>query len=88
MVRVRVHVETSEVDPLMRDRIKRWLVSVRVLEVLEGTLPDDIGAFSLLVHSPSRDFQDVEIVGHDYVVTREDPFNDPYEGELVVEGLG
>ena len=68
----------------MRDRLRRWLVTARVQEVLQGDLPADHGTLSLLVHSPSRVFMDADIVDHDYVITLEEPLTDPYMGDVSV----
>ena len=74
----------QEVDPAMRDRLRRWLVTARVEEVLQGELPADHGTLSLLVHSPSRVFMDADIVDREYVITLEEPLTDPYTGDITV----
>ncbi len=84
MLKLRVHIVSSEVDPAMRDRIRRWLVTAEVREVLEGTLPAEHRTLSLLVHSPARAFMDADIVGRDYVITLEEPVTEPYMGEVRV----
>jgi len=84
MATLRVQIISSEVDPAMRDRIHRWLVTVRVLEVLDGELPAGREIVSLLVHSPVRTFVDVDIVGREYVITLEDPLTEPYIGHVSV----
>ena len=68
----------------MRDRLRRWLVTARVEEVLQGELPVDHGTLSLLVHSPSRVFMDADIVDREYVITLEEPLTDPYTGDITV----
>lgn len=85
MATIRYRVETCQVDPLMRDRIRRWLVTGRILEVLEGEVPGGVDELSLLVHSPSRDFRDVEIVGREYALTLTGAFADPYSGPFTVQ---
>lgn len=84
MLKLRVRISSSQVDPAMRDRIRRWLVQAEVLEVLEGQLPPDQRVVSLLVHSPARVFMDPEIVGREYVITLEDPLSEPYIGTVSV----
>jgi hypothetical protein len=81
---LRVHIDSSEVDPAMRDRLRRWLVTARVKEVLQGDFPADQGTLSLLVHSPSRVFMDADIVGREYVITLDEPLTDPYMGNVSV----
>ena len=85
MVTLRAQIISSQVDPSMRDRLRRWLVTARVREVLEGTLEPDRDEISLLVHSPAREFADADIVGREYVLTLEDPVSDPYNGPLSVK---
>jgi hypothetical protein len=82
MLKLRVHITCSEVDPAMRDRLRRWLVTAEVRDVVEGTLPSAQRTLSLLVHSPARVFMDPEIVGRDYVITLDEPLTDPYVGEV------
>ncbi len=84
MLKLRVHIISSEVDPAMRDRLRRWLVTAEVRDVLEGALPAEQRSISLLVHSPARMFMDPEIVGRDYVITLEEPVTDPYAGDIGV----
>jgi len=84
VIRLRVHIEASQVDPAMRDRLRRWLVTARVEEVLQGELPADHSRLALLVHSPSRVFMDADIVDRDYVITLEEPLTDPYAGDISV----
>ena len=84
MATLRVQIISSEVDPAMRDRIRRWLVTARVLEVLDGQFPADGGTLSLLIHSPARTFMDADIAGGEYVITLEDPLTEPYTGHVSV----
>jgi hypothetical protein len=84
MPTLRAQIISSEVDPAMRDRLLRWLVTARVLEVLDGQFPADRDTLSLLVHSPARTFMDPEIVGREYVITLEEPLTDPYIGHVGV----
>jgi hypothetical protein len=84
VIRLRVRIASSEVDPAMRDRLRRWLVTARVEEVLQGEFPADHGTLSLLVHSPSRVFMDADIVDREYVITLEEPLTDPYTGDISV----
>jgi hypothetical protein len=84
MATLRAQIISSEVDPAMRDRLRRWLVTARVLEVLDGQLPAGRETLSLLVHSPARTFMDADIVGREYVITLEDPLTEPYIGHVSV----
>ena len=84
MITLRVKVVSSVVDPAMRDRIRRWLVTARVQEVIQGSLPEGQDTVSLLVHSPSRLFMDADVVDKEYVITLDEPLTDPYTGEITV----
>jgi hypothetical protein len=84
VITLRVHVVSSEVDPARRDRLRRWLVTARVQEVLHGKLPANQDTVSLLVHSPSRTFMDADIVDKEYVITLDEPLTEPYVGEISV----
>ena len=84
MITLRVQVVSSEVDPAMRDRLRRWLVTARVQEVVQGSLPARQDTVSLLVHSPSRVFMDADIVDKEYVITLDEPLTEPYMGEISV----
>jgi hypothetical protein len=84
VITLRVHIVSSEVDPATRDRLRRWLVTARVREVLQGSLPANQDTVSLLVHSPSRVFMDADIVDHEYVITLQEPLTVPYTGEVSV----
>jgi len=84
VIKLRIHVISSEVDPAMRDRLRRWLVTARVRDVLQGSLPPDRDTISMLVHSPARVFADPEIVDHEYVITLDEPLTEPYTGEVSV----
>jgi hypothetical protein len=83
-VTIKGQIESSNVDPLMRDLLRRWLVTVRVLEVREGELPRERDSISLLVHSPARTFRDPEIVGRNYLIKLVNDFADPYAGEVEI----
>lgn len=61
-----------------------WLVRLQVEDVIEGDLPEDQHEMSVLVHSPSRDFQDSDPVGETFRITFEDPLTDPYAGGLKI----
>jgi len=77
-------VREARVDPLLRDRRRRWLITVGVSRVIEGE-PAGLGdELTLLVHSPSRDFADPEIVGRSYRLTLLDPPDEPYTGRFNV----
>ncbi len=84
MLKVRARIDSAEVDPQMRDRVRRWLVSATIREVLEGRLPDGQSELRLLIHSPARTFADADVTGKEYVLTLKDDLSDPYVGELSV----
>jgi hypothetical protein len=88
MLTATVRVTDVHPDPLRRDLLRRWLVTVDVLEVHGGTLPSGHGQFSLLVHSPSRDFRDPDILGNSYVMTLPGSVTtspgEPYDGEFSI----
>jgi hypothetical protein len=85
MLSATAQVSASVPDPLHRDRLRRWLVTLDLLAVHEGEPPDGSGVLTLLVHSPSRDFRDPEIVGHVYRIELTDPPVQPYTGTFSVE---
>jgi len=81
-------VREAKVDPFRRDRRRRWLVTIGVSRVVGGELVVPGDEIVVLVHSPSRDFADPEIVGRSYRVTLLDPPDDPYTGRFEVEPAG
>jgi hypothetical protein len=84
VITLRVQIVSSEVDPAMRDRLRRWLVTAHIREVVQGTLPTNQDTLSLLVHSPSRVFMDADIVDREYVISLQEPLTDPYTGDISV----
>jgi hypothetical protein len=78
-------VISAQPDPLRRDRLRRWLVRCRVDRVVEGALPADAAELDVLIHSPSRAFADVDIIGKTYRLDFVDALEWPYAGELQVE---
>jgi len=84
MLKVSVIILSVEKDPLHRDRILRWLVSCKVIKVIHGKLPKDISEISILIHSPSKTFGDVDIIGKKYIIDFMSPFDQPYTGKLKV----
>jgi len=85
MATATVRVSAVEIDPLRRDRLRRWLVTADVLAVHEGDLPGPV--LTMLVHSPSRDFRDPEPLGGRYRVTLGDQPDQPYMGPFTAERL-
>ncbi len=81
-LRVLVTIASVEVDPQLRDALRRYLIDARVDELLEGELPE--ARLRLLVHSPSLRLPDLDPVGKQYVLTLEEPVSDPYLGPLEV----
>jgi hypothetical protein len=81
-------VREAAVDTLRRDRLRRWLVAFDVDRVVEGGPVASGSTLTLLVHSPSRDFADPEIVGRSYRLTLLDPLDDPYTGRFTVAAAG
>lgn len=84
MLAVAGRVSNVVVDAFLRDRVRRWLVTLDVLEVRSGNLPEGTSQITLLVHSPARDFGASEVVGLDYEVTLDDPLTEPYTGKFSV----
>lgn len=81
-------VREAVVDRHQRDRRRRWLVAFDVDRVDEGQLGVGVATLNLLVHSPSRDFADPDIVGNAYRLTLHDPLDDPYTGRFTVAPAG
>ncbi|HKE77203.1 MAG TPA: hypothetical protein VKB57_26520 [Acidimicrobiales bacterium] len=81
-------VRAAVVDGRQRDRRRRWLVTVDVERVEEGELAGDGTTLTLLVHSPSRDFADPDVVGHAFRLTLLDPVEDPYAGRFTAVAAG
>jgi hypothetical protein len=79
-VAVRATVLDVQVDPYLRDPLRRHLVRLRIDDVLAGELPT--GDVTLLVHSPSKTFQDPDPVGSTFLVTLTPPIGDPYAGPV------
>lgn len=79
-VRIRGTVTAVEVDPAFRDRLRRWLIRVRVNEVLEGDV--DADEVTLLSHSPSLAFQAPDPLGRSYLMSFDEPLADPYLGQF------
>lgn len=72
-----------DVDPLLRDPLRRHLVLLRVDRILDGDPPGD--HLTLLIHSPSKTFADPDPVGSSFIVTLTPPFDDPYTGPLEID---
>ena len=81
-LRVLVTISSVEVDPQLRDALRRYLIDARVDELIEGELPE--AGLRLLVHSPSLLLREPDPVGKRYVLTLEGPVSDPYLGPLEV----
>ena len=81
-LRVLATIVRVEVDPQLRDALRRYLIDARVDELLEGELPE--ARLRLLVHSPSLLFPDADPVGRRYLLSLEEPVSDPYLGPLEV----
>jgi hypothetical protein len=77
-------VVSAEVDPQRRDVLRRWLVTLAVDDVLAGELPPGTTEVGFLVHSPSRDFVDADLIDKRYTITLLEPFAQPYAGEFEV----
>ena len=82
-VTVAVTVLQIEVDPYLRDPLRRHLARIRVDEVLSGEL--DATQVTLLIHSPSKTFMDPDPVGCRFLVALTLPIDDPYTGPLEIE---
>jgi hypothetical protein len=67
-------------------RLRRWLVTLDPLTVHDGEPPDG-GQLTQLVHNPSGDFVDPEIVGRTYRPTLADRLDQPDTGQFTVERL-
>jgi hypothetical protein len=77
MATATVRVSSVEVDPQLRDRVHRWLVTASVVTVHEGELPAEV---SVLLHSPARDLRDPSPVGSLFRWTLPDGGESPYLG--------
>jgi len=84
-LRITGTVVSVEVDPYRRDRLRRWLVTVRPEHVEQAELPRGSDLVTLLVHSPSRDCADADIVGVRYTITFLEPLDQPYMGSFEAE---
>ena len=82
-VTVAATVLQIEVDPYLRDPLRRHLARIRVDEVLSGEL--DATQVTLLIHSPSKTFMDPNPVGYRCLVGLTPPIDDPYTGQLEIE---
>jgi hypothetical protein len=72
-----------EVDPYLRDPVRRHLARIRIDEVLSGEL--GAAQITLLIHSPSKTFMDPDPVGYHFLVALTPPIDDPYTGPLEIE---
>ena len=84
-VTVAATVLQIEVDPYLRDPLRRHLARIRVDDVLSGEL--DAAQVTLLIHSPSKTFMDPDPVGYRFLVALTPPIDDPYTGPLEIEPL-
>ena len=82
-VTVAATVLQIEVDPYLRDPLRRHLARIRIDDVLSGDI--DATALTLLIHSPSKTFMDPNPVGYRYLVAMTPPIGDPYTGPLEIE---
>jgi len=82
-VRIRGTVTAVEVDPSFRDRLRRWVVRIRVDGVLDGKI--DADELALLVHSPSVTFRTADPLGESYILSLDEPVADPYLGPFDVQ---
>jgi hypothetical protein len=87
MLEVTGRVSNVVVDPFLRDRVRRWLVTFDVLAVHSGRLPDETLQVTLLVHSPAQELAASEVLGLDYEITLGDPLEDPYTGTFSLRRL-
>lgn len=83
MATATIRISDVRVDPLLRDRRRRWLVTAEVLTLHEGELATPV--LTVLVHSPSLEFRDPEPVGHVYRVGLADHPDQPYTGRFTAE---
>ena len=83
MATATIRVSSVAIDPLRRDRVKRWLVTADVVEVHDGELSDPV--LDLLVHSPARDFRDSDVAGKEFRVTLPDRPPRPYAGPFTLQ---
>jgi hypothetical protein len=79
MATATVRVTAVEIDPQLRDRFNRWLVTASVVTVHEGDLA---GELQVLVHSPSRNLRSPRPVGELFRWTLPDDGESPYLGLL------
>jgi hypothetical protein len=77
-------VSNVVVDPFLRDRRRRWLVTFDVLAVHDGRLLGETSQITLLVHSPAQELGASEPLGLDYEITLDDPLEEPYTGMFSV----
>jgi hypothetical protein len=82
MLAVSGRVSNVAVDPFLRDRVRRWLVTFDVLEVRSGELPKATSQITLLLHSPAQELAASDVLGLDYEITLDDPLEDPYTGKF------
>ena len=82
---VEATVVQIEVDPQLRDPLRRHLARIRIDDVLSGDI--DATALTLLIHSPSKTFMDPNPVGYRFLVALTPPIDDPYTGPLEIEPL-
>ena len=85
---MRATVVEIGVDPMLQDRMRKYLARVRIDEILEGALPASaLGTVvNLLVHSPSTTFRDPDPVGSAFLISLTTPVTDPYTGPIEVLG--
>lgn len=84
-VTVEATVVQIEVDPRLRDPLRRHLARIRIDDVLSGDI--EATHITLQIHSPSKTFMDPNPVGCRFLVALTPPIEDPYTGPLEIEPL-